>query len=137
MINLEPATPSDQFPSLSFTEDFDADPIYPSWTWIDEFNDCAHRILEWGGVEISAANGRDFDGLSVSAPRFMRMVSGDFAVEVCLSPASDDKPWMGGFLIDHDKDNFLCFDVGVHGENDAPAWVCRWKTTDCRTWHPA
>ncbi|MBI1922917.1 tetratricopeptide repeat protein, partial [Candidatus Poribacteria bacterium] len=115
---LEPVPPSDQFPHLTFTDDFDAGTIAPSWTWMDEFNDCAYRILESGGVEISAANGRDFDGLNTSAPRFMREVSGDFAVEVCLSPASADKPWMGGLLIHQDKDNFLHFEIGVHGENE-------------------
>lgn len=116
--SLKTAQSADQFPHLTFADDFNTENIHPSWTWIDEFSDCAHRILESGGVEISAANGRDFDGLNVSAPRFMREVSGDFAAEVCVSPASDDKPWMGGLLIHHNKDNFLRFDVGVNGKHE-------------------
>jgi len=115
---LAPAQPADQFPCRAFADDFAVGPIHPSWTWIDEFNDFAYRLIESGGVELSAANGRDFDGLNVSAPRFTREVSGDFAVEVCLSPASDEKPMMGGLLIHQDKDNFLRFEIGVHGENE-------------------
>ena len=69
-------------------------------------------------IEICAANGRDLDGLNLSAPRLMREISGDFAVEVCVSSASDDKPMMGGLLVWKDKDNFLRFEKGVHGQDE-------------------
>ena len=112
----------------------------PSWDWMDEFGDCAvaqhsmlaenqDRILGYPpshGLEICAANGRDLDGLNLSAPRLMREMSGDFAVEVCISPASDnelaarstEKPRMGGLLIWKDKDNFLRFEIGVDGQHE-------------------
>ena len=69
-------------------------------------------------IEICAANGRDLDGLNLSAPRLMREISGDFAVEVCVSSASDERPQMGGLLVWKDRDNFLRFEKGVHGQNE-------------------
>jgi class 3 adenylate cyclase/CheY-like chemotaxis protein len=122
---LEPAELSEEFSHLAFADDFDNEAIDPSWSWIDEFGDCAYRIAESGGLEISAANGRDLYGLNLSAPRFMREISGDFAVEVRMSPASDfvsdeknRKPQIGGLLVWKDGDNFLRFEKGVHGRHE-------------------
>jgi tetratricopeptide (TPR) repeat protein len=129
---LEPAEPSKEFSHLAFADDFETETIDSSWQWIDEFGDCAvaqlsklaenqDRILGYlpsHGLEICAANGRDLDGLNLSAPRLMREISGDFAVEVCISPASDEKPMMGGLLVWKNRDNFLRFEKGVHGEHE-------------------
>jgi tetratricopeptide (TPR) repeat protein/regulation of enolase protein 1 (concanavalin A-like superfamily) len=129
---LEPAESSKEFPNLAFADDFSTGTIDPSWQWMDEFGDCAvaqlsklaenqDRILGYPpshGLEICAANGRDLDGLNLSAPRLMREISGDFAVEVCVSSASDEKPQMGGLLVWKDRDNFLRFEKGVHGEHE-------------------
>jgi len=115
---LEPAEPSTEFTQLDFADDFQTETIEPSWSWIDEFGDCNYRIVNAGGLEICAANGRDLDGLTLNAPRLMREISGDFAVEVCVSSACDEKPQMGGLLVWKDKDNFLRFEKGVHGQNE-------------------
>jgi hypothetical protein len=78
------------------------------------------------GLEIRAANGRDLYELNFSAPRLVREISGDFAIEVSVSPASDnelaarstEKPQMGGLLVWKDRDNFLRFEKGVHGQHE-------------------
>jgi len=116
--HLESAKPSEQFSHLTFADNFDQEPIHPLWRWMDEFKDCAYKKVKPHGVEISAANWRDFDGLNVSAPRFMREIAGDFASEICVLPASDDKPMMGGLLVWQDKDNFLRFDIGSLGPDE-------------------
>jgi regulation of enolase protein 1 (concanavalin A-like superfamily) len=46
----------------------------------------------------------------------MRELSGDLAVEVCISLESDEKPQQGGLLVWKDKDNFLRFERGIHGK---------------------
>jgi len=115
---LKSAKPSEQFSHLAFADNFDRESIHPSWCWIDRFGDCSYRKVKPHGVEISAANSRGFDGLNVSAPRFMRELSGDFAVEVCVLPASDDKPMIGGLLVWQDNDNFLRFDIGALGQDE-------------------
>ena len=138
---LELAEPSTEFPKLDFADDFQTETIEPSWSWIDEFGDCAVRNrvfpknsvslenLPSHGLELCAANGRDLDGLNLSTPRLMREISGDFdtpaatqskdfAVEVCVSSAFDEKPQMGGLLVWKDRDNFLRFEKGVHGQDE-------------------
>jgi len=130
---LELAQPSKEFPHLAYADDFETETIDSSWQWIDEFGDCAvaqlsklaenqDRILGYlpshGGLEICAANGRDLFHLNMSAPRLIREISGDFAVEVCVSSASDEKPRMGGLLVWKDRDNFLRFEKGVHGQHE-------------------
>jgi len=137
---LEAAEPSKEFPHLTFVDDFEQGTTHPSWQWMDEFGDCAYKIVgaercvRLNGLEICAANGRDLDGLNKSAPRLMREISVSFAVEVCVSSASDnelavrstnelatrstEKPQMGGLLVWKDKDNFLRFEKGVHGQDE-------------------
>ena len=54
------------------------------WTWNDPFGDCSFSVGE--GLEIHAANGRDLWHLNLSAPRVLRSVSGDFAVQTVCVP---------------------------------------------------
>jgi len=48
----------------------------------------------------------------------MREISGDFATEVHISPASEEKPQMGGLLVWRNRDNFLRFEKGIHGKHE-------------------
>jgi len=67
-------------------------------------------------LSASAVNGRGFGNWyyqSSSAPHLIQEMPGDFAVEVCTSTVSDDKPQQGGLLIWKDKNNFLRFDRGT------------------------
>ncbi len=109
---LESAEPSTEFSYLTFADDFRTETIDPSWSWLDEFGDCSYRIVETGtgGLAICAANGRCLDWPNWSAPRLMREISGDFAVEVRISPVSDETPQIGGLLVFGDRDNFLFLD---------------------------
>jgi len=116
--HLEQAEVSEEFPCLIFVDVFGESELEPSWVWVDEFADCSHSMLRAGGLEICSANGRDLYDLNLSAPRLMREMSGDFAVEVTVSPASGEKPQMGGLLVWKDKDNFLRFESGADGQNE-------------------
>jgi len=124
---LESAEPSKEFSHLAFADNFETQTVDPLWQWRDEFEDCSYRIVGAdpcvcpNGLEICAANGRDLDGLNLSAPRLMREITGDFAVEVCVSPSyseDEDKPHQGGLLVWKDKDNFLRFEVGTYGQGE-------------------
>lgn len=117
---MEPSKPSKKFPYNYFTDDFVGEAIDPSWSWIDELNDCTHNLVGDGTLEICAANGRGLGGMeagsmNLSAPRLLREISGDFAAEVCLLSAADEKPQIGGLLIWKDRDNFLRFEKGTDG----------------------
>jgi len=115
---LKQVESSTDFTHDAFTEDFGTQVVDQSWLWVDEFGDCSYRIISGSGLEICSANGRDLWHLNLSAPRLIRRISGDFAAEICISPASDDKPQIGGLLVWKDKDNFLRFEKGVHGRNE-------------------
>jgi tetratricopeptide (TPR) repeat protein/regulation of enolase protein 1 (concanavalin A-like superfamily) len=122
---LEPPEPAASFSRLSFADEFEKEEMDSSWVWIDEFGDCACKISEANGLEIHAANRRDLLELNLSAPRFMREISGDFAVEACISATTDEKPQIGGLLVWKDRDNFLRFDKGVYGQHEIRLHVCK------------
>jgi len=114
-LHLESTKTSAEFPHFDISDEFNTETIESSWNWLDEFRDCSYRIFDEGGLEICATNGRDIYELNISAPRLMRDTSGNFAVEVNVSPAANDKPHIGGLLIWKDKYNFLRFDMGEYG----------------------
>ena len=66
---------------------------------------------------LRAANGREMWCRNTSAPRLLHPMTGDFAVQTVISPALDDRPWLGGLLVWRDEDNFLQLEggrLGVH-----------------------
>ncbi len=112
--DIEPAQPSKEYRKLIFGDNFQGK-VDESWNWIDEFGDCSYHVTG-DGVEIHSANGRNLSGTNNSAPRLMREISGDFAVETIVSPVSDEKPYIGGILLWKDKDNFLQLEKGYWGK---------------------
>jgi len=90
-----------------------------SWRWICEPHDhgCNYSFRS-DGIEIIASNDRELYRLNIYAPHIMKEIPGEFAVEVSVSSASDDKPQMGGLLIWKDKHNFLRFEKGVDGKHE-------------------
>jgi len=52
------------------------------------------------------------------APHLLREVSGDFAVEVSVLPASDEKPRIGGLLLWGGKNAFLRLEYGNWEKNE-------------------
>src|SRR5439155_4882609 len=95
------------------------------WVWLDPFDDCRYRVGD--GLEIRAANGRDLRGLNRSAPRLLRPVTGDFAVQaVCVVP-SKERPATGGLLLWKDKGNYLRLDRGTRGEHEISFQGCLGK----------
>jgi len=113
---LEPAGPSAEFSNLSLEDDFNSEVVDSSWNWIDEFSDCAYQLTGGNGLVIFAPNGRTLDYVNLSAPRLVQETASNLAVEVCILPASDDKPQIGGLLVWKDRDNFLRFEKGMNGQ---------------------
>jgi tetratricopeptide (TPR) repeat protein/regulation of enolase protein 1 (concanavalin A-like superfamily) len=115
---LEKIEPSYSFPKLSSDNDSQFSNINSLWNWIDEFGDCSYNVRDdSNGVEIHSANGRNIHFNNNSAPRLLRQISKDFAVEVCISSVSEDKPQIGGLLIWKDSGNYVCFVKGIKGQD--------------------
>ena len=114
---LEPGNPFD-FPTVQYIDRFSGS-LLSAWTWSDPFGDCAYTVK--GGLEINCVNGRDLRMVSpenMSAPRLLRSVSADFAVEAVCSPLPGDRPAQGGVLLWQDADNFIQLDRGTRGKRE-------------------
>jgi class 3 adenylate cyclase/tetratricopeptide (TPR) repeat protein/regulation of enolase protein 1 (concanavalin A-like superfamily) len=116
--HLEPAETSSDFRNPAFDDDFSSDTLKPSWIWVDDTDDSSYRLDTMEGVEISPANGRGLTSIKQDAPRILREFSGDFAVEVQISPVSDDKPQIGGLLVWKDNSRYLLFEKGFVGQDE-------------------
>ena len=97
---------------------FRRDEVDPAWSWVDEFGDCAYVLPDEAGIEIHASNGRDLYSPNLSAPRLMRNICGDFAIDVCISSTSGNKPQIGGLSVWESRDNLLRFERGIKGQNE-------------------
>jgi DNA-binding SARP family transcriptional activator/class 3 adenylate cyclase/regulation of enolase protein 1 (concanavalin A-like superfamily) len=83
------------------------------WTWHDPFGDCSYEA-ENGSLIIHAANYHDLWLNNFAAPRLMRPVEGNFAVQTICTAAYDDQPPLGGILLWLDRENYLRLTWNTH-----------------------
>ncbi len=76
------------------------------------------------GVTIHAAMLRDLWFLNRGAPRILRSVEGDFAVEVHCGPAHAELPAIGGLLLWQDQENYLRLGIGIRGQSEVSLEGC-------------
>jgi regulation of enolase protein 1 (concanavalin A-like superfamily) len=86
------------------------------WVWHNPLADCSFAVQN--GLEIRAANARDLWRFNRSAPRLLRAVSRDFAVQAVCRSMSADTPAIGGILLWRDKENYLRLERGVKGPHE-------------------
>src|SRR5260370_29214829 len=103
-------------------EEFRAASLLPDWVWQDPFGDGSFRVQN--GLEIQAANGRDLWHINLSAPRLLRPVAGEFAIQTVCLPLTADQPAMGGILLWKDQENFLRLDRGTRGPHEVSFQGC-------------
>jgi len=97
-------------------------PLSAEWSWEDPFSDCSCQLRR--GLKIQAANGRNLWGLNLSAPRMLRSVAGDFAVQMICAPATKRKPVLGGLLLWKDRKNYLYLERGKFGRHEIALKGC-------------
>jgi tetratricopeptide (TPR) repeat protein len=117
---LEP-TEASAFPQNLLHDSF-VESLSSDWAWHDQFGDCSFNV--GNGLEIHAANGRDLWDINLSAPRILRLVSGDFAVQTVCESISEEKPAIGGILLWKDKENYLRLDIGTRGKREISFGGC-------------
>jgi len=112
-----------RFRDIVFLDEFDT--IKPVWQWIDPRGDCVRQLGQpaTGGIlrersgwlEIHVGPNHDLwwgpDGRSgnMDAPRMLQPISGDFAVEIKMTPSEQQKEH-GGILIWKDENRFIRLD---------------------------
>ena len=109
-LDKAPATPWDGASRHAATH------LPPGWSWHDPYRDCAFAVDEAGLLLVAANYGRDLWFNNQSAPRLLRAVTGDFAVEAhCQAAGLDQRPAAGGLLLWQDAAHFLRLDWGIDG----------------------
>ena len=110
---LEPTQPMPSGEPVT-CEDFHL-PLGGEWVWHDSRKDCGHRLEN--GLVVSAAIGRGLEGANLSAPRFLRPIAGDVAIQAACEGAGHGRPVAGGLMIWKDQENYLRLDQGTvaHG----------------------
>lgn len=109
---LEPATPDTGLQTAAL-ENLEAEIEQGRWKWVNPYGDCAYTLAD--GLVIHAANCRDLWANNLSAPRLVRPVEGDFAVQATCCRVMPDRPAIGGLLLWQDKANYLRLTWGQHG----------------------
>jgi tetratricopeptide (TPR) repeat protein len=112
---LEPAAVG-AFGQTPLTHDDFATDLSPEWVWHDPFDDCSFTVQQ--GLQIYTSSGRELWHINWSAPRILRLVSGDLAVQTICAPVTDARPALGGLLLWKDTENYLRLDRGTMGEHD-------------------
>ena len=92
------------------------------WVWHDPFGDCSFTVRN--GLEIRAANGRDLWHPNRSAPRLLRPVSGDFAIQAVCRSVSETTPAIGGLMLWRNKEHYLRLDWGARGPHQVSVGGC-------------
>jgi len=105
------------FTKLIFVDNFDKGMLEPEWEWIDPGNDSSKRFgMREGWLELSTVSGNDlWPKANLDAPRLLRFVSGNFAVETKLAPSPERVLQAGGIVVWKDKENFIRFERGTWG----------------------
>jgi len=107
---LEPAQLSADYGKLENIDSFDGDSLSPDWEWIDPKGDCDYKMLSPSGMQIIVPPGHDLRPGNRNAPRLLRSISGDFAIETKISDVEGSKK-SGGLLTWKDAENYLRFEM--------------------------
>jgi len=103
---LEPTEPRGDLPRVALPDGVSGD-----WIWEDPMGDC--HLQAGAGIEVRAASGRTLEHANLTAPRLVRPIAGDFCIQVACSPASIDRPGIGGLLLWKDLRDYLRLERGM------------------------
>jgi DNA-binding SARP family transcriptional activator len=92
------------------------------WQWHDPGGDSGYNFDH--GLILHAANYCDLWLNNRRAPRLLRPVQGDCALQVCCRPAHADQLAMGGLLLWHDPANYLRLTWNSHGPGEINLLGC-------------
>jgi len=87
------------------------------WTWVNPRGDCRYNLkAQHSWLEITAAPGCNLtDYGNLDAPRLVREIDGDFAVETKMKAIDGDIPIVGGLLVWKDDDGLIRLERNERG----------------------
>lgn len=110
-IKIEGWTASTQFTELVFSDEFDGEELKPGWKWVDPKGGGSWSPRQ-GYLEMRCEPGQDLwwghqgRGGNMDAPRLLRRIEGDFAIETRIQVTPQLREH-GGLLVWADENAFL------------------------------
>ena len=111
---LQPGAP-DEMPELIVDARF-AGPLPDDWQWIAPGNGATLSVDD--GLRIEAAEACDLWHLNFQAPRLVKEMQGDFAIEATCRRTLGSALPMGGLCLWGNNADFVRLDSGAMGENE-------------------
>jgi predicted ATPase/class 3 adenylate cyclase/regulation of enolase protein 1 (concanavalin A-like superfamily) len=123
--HLQPAAPASDYYQLAWRDPFQGPSLLDEWDWIDPDNESSYDFVQGSILEMKTSSGHDFFSQNPRAPRLLRRVSGDFAVETSLVDITERGYQNGGLLLWASEEMYLSFEKRVTGINELRLRVCR------------
>ena len=116
--HLKPDSPSEDYPQLTWC-DFFAEPLlHEEWSWVDPQGESRYDFIQPGILELWTSAGHKLFSIEPKAPRLLRQISGDFAVETRIVDIEEGKHQVGGLLLWASPKMYLTFGKGLSHTNE-------------------
>ena len=123
--HLQPATPASDYYQLSWRDPFQGPSLLDEWDWVDPESESRYDFVPGGVLEIQTPAGHDLFSPNPNAPRLLRQVSGDFALETSLVDITEKEHRSGGLLLWASEEMYLSFGKRLTGNNELRLRICR------------
>ncbi len=123
--HLKPSTLAPDHYQLAWRDPFQGPSLLEEWDWIDPESKSSYNFSQGGVLEIQTPAGRDFFSQDLNAPRLLRRVSGDFAIETSLVDITEEEHQNGGLLLWASEEMYLSFEKRLTGINEVRLRICR------------
>ena len=123
--HLKPVYPAFDHYQLTWRDPFEGPSLLKEWQWVDPENECRYDFIQGGILELQVPAGHDFFSRHPNAPRLIREVSGNFAVETSLMGIAEKEYQIGGLLLWASKEMYLSFGKRLSANNELRLRICR------------
>jgi len=107
--HLQPGSPSADYPQLTWWDSFEEPFFREEWHWIDPQGKSSYGFVQQGILELRTPAGHELSPTNPDAPRLLRQISGDFAVEAMLVDITQEECRTGGLLLWGSEGMYLSF----------------------------
>jgi tetratricopeptide (TPR) repeat protein/regulation of enolase protein 1 (concanavalin A-like superfamily) len=126
--HLQPGSPSADYSQLIWWDSFEQPSLREEWHWMDSQGKSSYGLVTQQGIlELRTTVGHSLSPTNPNAPRLLRQISGDFAVEtrlVGISPEGEEECQVGGLLLWVSEGMYLGFGKGLSLINEVRLEVC-------------
>ncbi|MFQ6041924.1 MAG: AAA family ATPase, partial [Candidatus Poribacteria bacterium] len=126
--HLKEGSPATDYSQSIWWDSFEGQPLREEWRWIDPCGKSSYDFVQPGMLELRTPAGHDLSPTNPNAPRLLRQVSGDFAVETKLVGITKAVRQIGGLLLWASEETYLSFGKSISDINEM-------RLEDCQQGH--